>query len=167
MHRQTGWPETPLDSLEHRKEAVLGEGRVSAASPAKALRQLPARSPACQGSGWSACCPPAAAAAFSSSEFRHSGSFRIPVPALSPLLCQTNVSPFKSQLRSSSRRPSPSLPCLASSAGSGDPCPPRGFCASCVTALITLECQGLFTGPCAPPACGVYEGRSHAAAAHR
>lgn len=67
-----------------------------------------------------------------------------PSPPLSPLLCQTNFSPFKSQLRGSSRKASLSLH-ASSPAGSGTPCLPRGFCASCVTARITLECRSLFT----------------------
>lgn len=76
MQRQAGWPVTPLAPLEYHKAGVLREGRISAASLAEALCQLCSH---CQGSGWSACCTPPAAAAFSF--FRHTGpSFRDPVP---------------------------------------------------------------------------------------
>lgn len=121
MHRRTGWPETPWTPWSITGRLCWEKAGSWQLPLQRPCASSPLCSPACQGSGWSACCVPAAAASFSSSAFRHSdSSLRIPVPPLSPLLCQTNFSPLTSQLRSSSRKPSLSLPRLPSSVRSGD-----------------------------------------------
>lgn len=122
MHRQTGWPKTPWTPWSVRRRLCWEKAGSQQLPLQRPCASSPLCSPAGQGSGWSACCVPAAAASLSSSAFRHSSSsLRIPVPPLSPLLCQTNFSPLTSQLRSSSRKPSLSLPRLPSSVGPGDP----------------------------------------------
>lgn len=161
---QTGWPRTPLDSLSPRK--VCSEKAESRQLPLQRPCQLPTLLPTCQGSGWSACCLPAAAAAFF---FRHAGpSFR-GLPATFLRHCLLYFAKLTSNSSSLNLEVPPgSLPLFCHDSpllGLMTSCPLRGFCVSCVTALITQGCQCLFACPSAPLTRGLCEGRSHSAVA--